>query len=109
MGEGSEGLGGRRGGGRRERGEQFGKRKGVREKEENFACAKRAPAQRKKRETRGWDGRRGRAPGHHLIHPFMKKHKFRVVAEFNPRRQYIGVYLKYFELFIYSENWVTVS
>ena len=30
------------------------------------------------------------------------------MAEFNPRQQYIGVYL-YFELFIYSDNWVTVS
>ena len=113
MGEVGEGRGWRRGGGRSERGEQLGKRKGGREKEENFACAKRAPPKERRGRQGGGMVKGGEPPppANHLIHPSIKKHKykhFRVMAEFNPRQQYIGVYV-YFELFIYSENWVTVS
>ena len=75
--KGGEGRGGRRGRGRRETGEQLGKRKGGSEKK-NFFCIREArAAQRKKRETRGLEGRRGRAPPrHHLSHPSIKKHKY---------------------------------
>ena len=69
-------------------------------------------AQRKKTETRGRDGRRGKAPPPPATTLFIPLSKSTVTNIFglwlNLTREYIGVYL-FFELFIYSENWVAVS
>ena len=92
-GEGEEGEGGGRGENNWEKEKEGGKNKKI-------LHAWRAPPKERR-------GRQGRGmveggelppppPGHHLIHPSIKKHKykhFRVMSEFNPRQQYIGVYL----------------
>ena len=64
---------------------------------EYFACAKRAPVKEGRRETRGGEGRRlmGETPPFTTLSiPLGKSTNakiFRVMADFNPRRQYIGV------------------
>ena len=90
--------GGRRGGGRGEG--DWGK--GGKEKEEKNCVSEARAAQRGEEGDKGWKGENPTSAVHHLVHPSREKHKcliFWVVADFNPRRKYIGV----------SENWVTVT